>query len=618
MKTESFRSRFRKNLRVFSLARQISPGWIPLTISKSILAASIPYVTIFFSARIISELSGPCRPRQIEIYVFLALLSYAMLTAALRWLERKRDVLDSLEWSAWTKLLSDKRLSMDFQDLDDPHIMDQYSQIIQNNRYNGGGYCRAVWSMDGAFTALIGVICAISLSVSLFMQKTSPGSPYGFLDHPLALAVVVIALLLTVTISPMIRTRSYDLMYGQTELATFDNRVFFHFRLFCIKRPECAMDIRIYEHQKISRDYIENDTVWDPGGPLAKISWGEGGLLEVLAEFISILAVILIYAFVCLKALGGAFGIGEVTQYVGAITALALNLSDLFNEIGRLHHNTKHLDRLYEYLDLPNRMYRGSLTTEKRSDRRYEVEFRDVSFRYPGSDQWALRHVSMKFSVGQRLAIVGENGSGKTTFIKLLCRLYDPTEGQILLNGIDIRKYDYQDYMQIFSVVFQDYKLLSFPLGQNVAAAESYKKDRALRSLADSGFDERLNDLPKGLDTCLGLDFEEDGIELSGGESQKVAIARALYKDGSFLILDEPTASLDPIAEAEIYEKFNDISGDRTAIYISHRLSSCKFCDEIVVFDEGQIVQKGSHEELLADECGKYHELWTSQAKYYQ
>ena len=293
------------------------------------------------------------------------------------------------------------------------------------------------------------------------------------------------------------------------------------------------------------------------------------------------------------------------------------NIFVLTGLIGVLETNTGYLDKTFEFLDIPNAMYQGSLTTEKRTDRRYEVEFKDVSFKYPGSDIWALRHVNMKFKVGQRLAIVGENGSGKTTFIKLLCRLYDPQEGQILLNGIDIRKYRYDDYMNIFSVVFQDFQLICQPLGNNVAGSMEYDRERVEKALNDAGFGDRLADMEKGLDTMLYKDLSEDGVDVSGGEAQKIAIARALYKDAPFIILDEPTAALDPIAEAEIYSKFNDISGDRTAIYISHRLSSCKFCDEIAVFHEGAVIQQGTHHNLVEDESGKYYELWKAQAQYY-
>lgn len=324
-----------------------------------------------------------------------------------------------------------------------------------------------------------------------------------------------------------------------------------------------------------------------------------------------------VYLFVCVKAWAGAFGIGAVTQYVGAVTKFCTAISALFSIVGQLPANAKFLKVIKEFLDIPNSMYQGSLTTEKRSDRQYDVEFKDVSFRYPGTETWALRHVNMKFKVGSRLAVVGMNGSGKTTFIKLLCRLYDPTEGQIMLNGIDIRKYRYDDYMNIFSVVFQDFQLFALPLGQNVVGASEYDPIKAEQCLRKAGFGERLDKMPDGLDTYLYKDLEKSGVDVSGGEAQKIAIARALYKDAPFIILDEPTAALDPVAEAEIYSKFNDIAGDKTAIYISHRLSSCKFCDEIAVFHEGVVVQQGSHEELVADENGKYYELWNAQAQYY-
>ena len=198
-----------------------------------------------------------------------------------------------------------------------------------------------------------------------------------------------------------------------------------------------------------------------------------------------------------------------------------------------------------------------------------------------------------------------------------MCRLYDPTEGEILLNGVNIKKYDYDEYLAVFSVVFQDFKLFSFSLGVNVAAGSNYDEASVVSALNQSGFGKRLESMPEGINTSLYKDFDKNGIEISGGEAQKIALARALYKNAPFIILDEPTAALDPIAEYEIYSKFNEIVGDKTAIYISHRLSSCRFCDKIAVFDNGQIVQRGSHDELVADEDGKYYELWHAQAQYY-
>lgn len=229
-----------------------------------------------------------------------------------------------------------------------------------------------------------------------------------------------------------------------------------------------------------------------------------------------------------------------------------------------------------------------------------------------------LKHFSITFRIGERLALVGKNSSGKTTFIKLLCRLYDPTEGEILLNGIDIRKYDYQEYLSLFSVVFQDFKIPAFPLGENVAASVDYDEDKVEDSLERVGLSYLWDRMPKKLETPLYKDFDDEGVDISGGEAQRIAIARALYHDTPFVILDEPTAALDPLAEYEIYSKFDELVGTKTAVYISHRLSSCQFCDDILVIDEGQAVQRGNHEELLSDEKGLYYRLWNTQAQHYR
>ena len=348
-----------------------------------------------------------------------------------------------------------------------------------------------------------------------------------------------------------------------------------------------------------------------------RLEKGKVGVLAAAANMTERLCSGLVYLLVCLKAYGGAFGIGAVTQYIGAVTALSHNLEEFLGAIGEVNTNREFLKKTFDFLDTPNDMYQGSLTVEKRNDCQYEVEFKDVSFCYPGTDRKVLDHVNLKFRIGEKLAIVGENGSGKSTFIKLLCRLYDPTEGEILLNGINIKKYNYKEYMSVFSVVFQDFKLFALPLGQNVAASTEYDADKVQECLKLAGFDVHSDRMKKGLDTWLYKDCDADGVNISGGEEQKIALARALYQNAAFLILDEPTAALDPIAEAEVYSSFNEIVGDRTAVYISHRLSSCRFCDEIVVFDRGRIVQQGTHEELVEQTNCKYYELWSAQAKYY-
>ena len=253
---------------------------------------------------------------------------------------------------------------------------------------------------------------------------------------------------------------------------------------------------------------------------------------------------------------------------------------------------------------------------EKRQDNRFSVEFINVSFKYPGADTYVIKDLNLKFVIGEKMAIVGKNGSGKTTFVKLLCRLYDVTEGCIKVNDVDIRKYDYKDYCALFSVVFQDFHMFAFPVGENIAAGSEVDEELAVDAMKKAGLGERLSTLSDGLRTCIGKDYDENGVSFSGGEKQKLAIARAIYKDAPFVIMDEPTAALDPEAEAEVFEGFDKMVGKKTAIYISHRLASCKFCEDILVFDQGKVVQHGSHEELEKQE-GLYRQLWNAQAQYY-
>ena len=611
--TESMKS----NLRAYKIWWKLVPGQFYADTCNAITKAVAPFVTIWISAQLINELAGNRNPEILFRWVLIQLITsaiFALLNGAFsRWSTYEQYK----SYSANSQIYMDKMLNLDFADIDRQYVYDLYSQIVQVSSWAGWGLKTTLWSYTDFITAIIQVITGIILSISLFTLPVAPTSELSFLNHPLCAVLIVIAMLLVAILAPACRNKGEAFWASRAEEAKFGNRVFTFFGQLSHTRSR-AVDLRMYNQQEnICASYLAHDNTWGPDSPMAQDCKGPMGLWLAASESISVILTGIIYVFVCLKAWAGAFGVGSVTQYIGAITNLFVGISALLEVIGKLQVNAEFLKTEFEFLDIPNQMYQGSLTTEKRRDRQYEVEFKDVSFKYPGSDAWALRHVNMKFTVGSRLAVVGMNGSGKTTFIKLLCRLYDPTEGQILLNGIDIRKYRYDDYINIFSVVFQDFSLLALPLGENVAGSHTYDKEKVLHCLKDAGFEERLASMPNGLDTYLYKDLDKDGIEVSGGEAQKIAIARALYKDAPFIILDEPTAALDPIAEAEIYSKFDAIAGDKTAIYISHRLSSCRFCDDILVFHEGNVVQHGNHETLVADVAGKYFELWNAQAQYY-
>lgn len=595
---------------------RMNPGRITAMLLSSVTTALTPYATIWFSARLIDELAGQRRPGELWKWVAFTVGVTAVLALITALLKRWDAFTRTMQYPYKHRVYNEKFFTMDYADIDDQKVRDKFTQIWQNENWANWGINVAIGNAQTIAQALAGILGAAALTVSLFTQCVPQSAGrWTVLNSPL-FALALLGLMGFVLWFGLSRFAVVNRRVAQlTSEATLGNRMFT--ALFKMTSESGRrLDIRTYDQQNIAADFLD-DHAFSPGGAFDRLSRSFAGVMACVAEGSSAILTGAVYVFACLKAWGGAFGIGSVTQYVGAVTALSQSISLLLGSVDQMRNNAKFIRDTYEFLELPNTMYQGSLTTEKRADRQYEVEFRNVSFRYPGSEVWALKNVSMRFRVGSRLAIVGENGSGKTTFIKLLCRLYDPQEGQILLNGIDIRKYQYRDYMNIFSVVFQDFQLLSQPLGANVAGSADYDAAKVRKALADAGFDMRMETMPDGLDTLLYKDFGENGVEISGGEAQKIAIARALYKDAPFIILDEPTAALDPIAEAEIYSKFNDIAGDKTAIYISHRLSSCKFCDEIAVFHEGAIIQQGTHAELLRDTAGKYFALWHAQAQYY-
>ena len=616
-KKTSLRESLQLHWRAFQLVNKYCPGRFLSIGLCSVVTAVIPYATVFFSARVIGELAGERRPEMLLRWALAAVLVGALLSLAKGALEHWKNAKIEYGYYQRERITRDKLLEMDFARMDRQETHDLLAQIRQNENWNNSGFGWIGFLFEYVVQSAAGILSAGVLIVGLFTSKV-PEGPLTALDHPLAYPLLLLAVALPAGGASLLMGKglSYFRSAATAEQATFGNRIYGGFG-FLAEDQTRALDIRMYRQNVIARHYMSTNRVFGVGGSMHRKSSGVPGVLLAASQSMPGMLTGVVYVYVCLKAWAGAFGVGAVTQYVAAATKLADNVTTLLGMLAEMQNNAQFLETTFRFLNLPNDMYQGSLTTEKRADRQYDVEFRDVSFKYPGSDNWALRHVSVRFQVGRRLAVVGENGSGKTTFIKLLCRLYDPQEGQILLNGIDIRKYNYRDYMDVFSVVFQDFQLLSQPLGANVAGSADYDKERVLKSLTDAGFAGRLAELPDGLATQLYRDFNEGGVMISGGEAQKIAIARALYKDAPFIILDEPTAALDPMAEAEIYAQFNEISGDKTAIYISHRLSSCRFCDEILVFDDGQIVQQGDHDGLLGNEDGKYYQLWHAQAQYY-
>lgn len=594
---------------------KVEPKLFLSVICSSFVETIIPYVTVWFSARIINELAGERQPETLLHLVLLTVAVTAGLSVFSACLKRWKNAEHEMDMPLEDRLMNEKMLRMEYAAVEAASTKDVLNEMRYHQMGNVFGFSKVHhWYLEHLINAVASVIGAAALMGGFFTTRVpETAANLRWLDSPITSIAFVTLLLGGILLAQVMQAKGNEYHNKKIyPLVNMTNRCMNSFGQMGF-RPHRHTDIRMYEQQHIIQEmrkkYDSTDKRTKNQEILAAI-FASGYMLDKVS-------IGLVYVLVCLKAWTGAFGIGSITQYVGAVTAMCGGVRGIFLLATDLCMNACFLDTIKKYLEIPDYMYQGSLTTEKRSDRNYEVEFKNVSFKYPGTEKWVLRNVSLKFRIGSRLAIVGENGSGKSTFIKLLCRLYDPQEGEILLNGIDIRKYKYEDYMELFSVVFQDFKLLAGALGSNVAGSKKYDREKAEKALSDAGFAERLGSMEKGLETSIYRQFDENGIEPSGGEAQKIAIARALYKNAPFLILDEPTAALDPIAEAEIYAQLNQIAGDKTSIYISHRLSSCRFCEEILVFDKGNIVEQGSHEKLLENEGSKYHALWNAQAQYY-
>ena len=370
-------------------------------------------------------------------------------------------------------------------------------------------------------------------------------------------------------------------------------------------------DIFMYRAKKMIQKTIdiEREGVRKNVFTIARIN-SAGGLGTGMIQ-----GILLCVSYYCVLALAiaGTITVGMVLRYAQAIFQACMSVSASIRLAGEFRTDVGRIASTLEYLNLEAEKTKGDSFTEMTKG---VIEFRNISFRYPGTKELVLDHVSLKIEPSEKIAVVGKNGSGKTTLVKLLCRLYEPEEGEILWNGKNIREYDLREWQKIFAIVFQDYSLLSLTLGQNVAASVQYEAERAKEVLQLAGFGERLNKLKKGLETVVYPEYEQDGVSFSGGEEQKIAIARAIYKGGQICILDEPTAALDPVSESRVYESFDEIVKGKTAVYISHRLSSCKFSDRIFVLDNGKIAESGTHEALLSKN-GLYAQLWQAQAQYY-
>lgn len=604
-------------MRVLKIVHRICPSFLPLLTVMKILQAALPYVNIVGSSIIIDAIIGKKGFDEIFRYVLWMVSLNAILNILCWGVDKLVNVRKYLLSDRVQQMISQKGLTLDYEILEKKETL-EYIEKAREGMMSNGDITVFCDRLANVMSVIADIVYAAVLFVPVFfVTGGNTSSPFfHFIQSPYGGIALNLILFLQLIFFGWSHRRMGQLEKEAFEVNIDANRHYGYYVSFFADADKYSQgkDVRMYHINETIQERYEEDII-----SMLKVFLElrtKIGRYGVLNGCVSAVYTVASYIYVGVKVGLGLISVGSLARYVSAFTKFSAALGQAVSSYMGMCICAQYLAYFEDFMEIKNQKYDGTLPIEKRDDNEYEFEFCDVSFSYPNSTKPVLEHVSVKLKIGEKLSLVGPNGAGKTTFIKLLCRLYDPTEGAILLNGVDIRYYDYDEYIRLFSVVFQDFKLFAFSVAENVAVSQEYDEERVKECLKKAGIDKDSDTLVKNLQTNL-YKLEEDGIEISGGEAQKIAIARALYKDSPLVILDEPTSALDPVSEYEIYRSFDELVEDKTAIYISHRMSSCRFCNQIIVFDGGKIVQHGSHRDLLADEQGLYYEMWNAQAQYY-
>lgn len=534
--------------------------------------------------------------RLIALYAALHVVIDVLVRASNGVAERAKGEISQWFQQYCDMMIGEHAMKMDFEHTEDPDALDQLNKAREGMSWYSGG---VVGILDRVYQIVLNVAVLGGVTTLIFTRC------------PLLLPIQVAALVAISWLTARnneIETRSF---IGLSKI----NRIF-SYVLFQLASFQYGKDIRLYDSSRMMGDRARRQSdemtdIWKKRGiEQIRYTWGID-LVNVLRDGVS-------YFYIGMLAVRRVISVGDFTMCVMSATQLYNSLQNIIINVMEIKKRCNYAYQFVLFLDYPAAMQTGDRSLVDTGSEGHVIAFRDVSFRYPRSEKYVLRHLNLTIRQGEHLSIVGLNGAGKTTFIKLLCRLYEVTEGEICIDGVNIMDYADEEYRKLFAVVFQDFKLFAFSLRENVAPGlAAVDEERLKEVLTQTGLYEDAQKLPEGLDTMIFKSFEEKGVELSGGQQQKTAISRALYRDAPIVILDEPTAALDPIAEYEIYRQFHTLVGGKTAIYISHRLSSCRFCDHIAVFAEDTVKEYGTHDELVARENGIYAEMFRAQAQYY-
>lgn len=570
---------------------QASPEYALAAFVESMLGAALPFVAILFPKYMIDEMMGEKRLPVLAWYVAGAVLAALVLSVASGALKRymnavTRDILVKIEYD-----IGSHNMGVAYENLEDTRYIEQKD--------------KAMLPIRDRMTHLYIVRQFPELIRCVFTAAGAVGILLSF--DVVSLVVIMIPTFVITLLNKGYQKKEMEI---HEESVSMERFFIYYYQILEDFGP--GKDIRLFRlHELLMKRNIEcDDSIFGFKRQTMKLKRNFEGISRILEAFRSAF----VYGYIGVKALLTGITIGNFSMYMGAAATFSSSTANLLNIIVRLRQDCRYLEEFVKLEEVPVEAEQEGLKDIDIS--RVTLEFRHVSFRYPGTDRDILKDVNFALEQGESLSIVGRNGAGKTTIIKLLSRLFKPTGGEILINGTDIHGIDSEVYQKLLSVVFQDFKIFEFSIEENVAAGKEVSERCLEAALKNAGIYEKVQALQNGSRTFVGKQFDENGTEFSGGEMQKLAIARALYKDSPVIVLDEPTAALDPYAEEEVYERFHELTGGRTAVYISHRLSSCKFCRRIIFLEDGEIVEDGNHEELICLN-GKYAEMFQMQACQY-
>lgn len=596
-------------------------NYLPLELISIINTVIMTYLPILIMYPIIDELIKMNFNKAFYIGIIFAILLF--LTNLLNKYINVRNENNMVKIGTGLRLdMHLHNLDLDYESSQETEYRDKFSYGMQSLMYIGG-FSSIIDKSKTIIASIISIILAIGITIKLILSKPNTFKIRENLSNetlkkiasPVYSAIIIFSIIFITLLIVFYfqnkyqsKIRSYFDNHAEVETQSsyVSNEISFNTKSYGL--------YQVYGFTEWVREKNREDT------KRMQNFFGESTNsnvnIEVLQNTLATVILILSYMFVTLKYITGAIEISMIVTFVKGFNQLNTSFTQSVSEIVSINSAVKFYNDIKKFVELENKMDSGSIPVEKRRDNEVAFEFKNVSFKYPHTEDYVIENLNLKLTMNKKHALVGPNGCGKTTFIKLLTRLYEPTEGEILLNGINIKKYDYKEYLSLFSVVFQDFKLFNLSLGENVACKTNYEKEKVIDVLKKSGFfSEELEYREGMLEENIG-NYNQNNFKFSGGQLQKIAIARALYKNSQVAILDEPTAALDPKSESEIYNHLNELIQNKTTVFISHRMSSCRFCEDIIVFNEGKLEERGNHNELLKTN-GLYKKMWEAQAKYY-